>query len=347
MTELVLPNLKSDTRKELQGFLRSVNTAFESRCQEHLGENGLLGFCVTDTQWADLPGVAIPDINNAGNFIIAKRPTVIFTQPPELGAVAATLKQYEIAFRRNAAITEALRLLKNSIIESLPEADINELSDPTLGLVSVSCLQILQHLRERYGTFLASDFKSLRTELEEKIGSRTFPELAATHRLIHVQFTTANQSLSEIDKCRYLRSAIAANIATTTAVTSYLTANPQIVQQPLAGLVTHITEQALNLTTTPYDPGYAASTISATEGTHSYCESSAFAAYLDNRIQAVLSKQPHAGKDQKNRLYCYKQGYNSHSSATCWEMAADAAFTPAMRSASKHTDVDGGSVLGL
>ena len=145
MTELVLPNLKSETRKVLQGFFRSVNTAFGSSCQEHWGDNGLLGFCFTDIQWADLPGVAIPDINNAGNFIIAIRPTVILTQPSKLGAVAATLKQYEIAFRRNAVITEALRLLKNLIIASLSEADINELSNLTLGLVSVSCLQILQH----------------------------------------------------------------------------------------------------------------------------------------------------------------------------------------------------------
>ena len=143
--------------------------------------NGLLGFCVSDAQWALLPGVAIANENNAGELIIAERPAIIFTLPPELGAAAAILKQYEISFRRNSAISEALRILKNSIIIGLPEADKNELSDPSFGLVSISCLQILNHLRERYGTFLASDFDSFRTELDTKIGTRTFPELAANH----------------------------------------------------------------------------------------------------------------------------------------------------------------------
>ena len=58
--------------------------------------------------WAALTGVTSPDAADLGNFIMANRPTVVFTQPPELGALAATLKQYEIAFRRNSAISEAL-----------------------------------------------------------------------------------------------------------------------------------------------------------------------------------------------------------------------------------------------
>ena len=200
----MLPELKSDTRKDLQSFLRAVNTAFGCRCQEHLGQNGLLGFCVTEEQWALLPGNTAPDAENPGNLIIANRSTVEFMQPPKLGAAAAVLKQYEISFRRNLAISEALRNLENTIIASIPDADINELSDPIMGLVSVTSLEILQYLRTRYGIFLASDFGSFRRSLEETIGSRTFAEVTAAHRLIHVQFGTANQHLSKIDKCRYL-----------------------------------------------------------------------------------------------------------------------------------------------
>ena len=162
----MLPELKSDTRKDLQSFLRAVNTAFGCRCHEHLGQNGLLGFCVRDEQWTLLPGNTAPDAANPGNLIIANRPTVEFMQPPELGAAAAVLKQYEISFRRNSAISEALRNLKNTIITSIPDADINELSDPIMGLVSVTSLEILQHLRTRYCIFLASDFGSFRRSLE-------------------------------------------------------------------------------------------------------------------------------------------------------------------------------------
>ena len=348
MSELTLPELNSDTRKDLQGFLRSVNTAFGCRCQEHLGENGLLGFCVTDEQWAALPGVTTPDADNPGNFIVANRPTVVFAQPPEHGALAATLKQYQIAFRRNSAISEALRMLQNSIIASLPDTDIDELSDPTMGLVSVTSIQILQHFRARYGIFLATDFGSFRRTLEETIGSRTFAEVAAAHRLIHEQFGTANQNLSEIDKCRYLRAAIASNVAMSTAVTSYLTTHPQIIQQTFAGLTAHITEQAPNFVITPNDFGYAASTIAATDSTTDYFESSAFATFLDKRISAALPKhnKSHPHKDLP-RSYCFTHGYNSHSSDKCRKMANDPEFTSAMKTATKHTDVKNGSVHGL
>ena len=137
MAEMILPDIKVNTRQHMQAFLRAISTTFGSRCQEHLGMNGLLGFCVSDAQWATLP-----DQLNDGAFIIADRPTIIFTPAPELGAAAANLKQYEISFRRNAAISEALRLLKTSIIVSLPESDKNELSDPSFGHVSVSCVVV-------------------------------------------------------------------------------------------------------------------------------------------------------------------------------------------------------------
>lgn len=281
MTEVTLPDIKTNTRQNMQAFLRATNTAFGSRCQEHLGVNGLLGFCVSEAQWAMLPGVAINDPDNVGAVIIANRPTIIFAPPPELGAAAANLKQYEITFRRNSAISESLRLLKNAIISSLPDADKNELSDPFFGLVSTSCQQLLDHLRERYGTFLASDFDAFRSDLNAKIGIRTFPELAAQHRLIHVQFLSANQGISEVDKCRYLRAAIGSHLSYTTAITSYLTANPHIVQQTFTGLVNHITEQAPNFTPVPIDLGYAASVSAGAEIPTGFLESAAFAAYLD------------------------------------------------------------------
>ena len=270
-------------------------------------------------------------------------------QPSKVGAAAAVLKQYEISFRCNSAISETLRNLKNTIIASISDADINEHSDPRMGLVSVTSLEILQHLRARYGIFLASDFGSFRRSVEETIGSRTFADVAAAHRLIHVQFGTANQYLSKIDKCRYLRAAIASNVAMTTAVTSYLTlVLPQIVQQTFASLAAHITEQAPSFVVTPNDFGYAASSIATTDTHADYFESTAFATFLDRQINAALPKHSKT-QPQKDtpRLYCFKHGYNYHSSDKCWKMASDSEFTPAMRAATKHTDVKNGSVQGM
>ena len=345
MAEMILPDIKVNTRQHMQAFLRAISTAFGSRCQEHLGINGLLGFCVSDAQWATLPGVTVADQLNDGAFIIADRPTIIFTPAPELGAAAANLKQYEISFRRNAAISEALRLLKNSIIDSLPESDKNELSDPSFGLVSVSCQRIMDHLRERYGTFLASDFESFRADLDTKIGSRTFQELAAHHRFLHVQFSSANQGLSEVDKCRYLRTSIANHLSYSTAITSYLTAYPLIASQTFLGLVIHITEQAPNFAPTPVDLGYSASASASHHPSPDYFESAAFAAFLDKRINAAFPRHPQA--PATTRTYCFKHGYNTHTSEKCRFMASKPEYTAAMKTATTHTTVTNGSTQGL
>ena len=349
MTEVTLPDIKTSTRQNMQSFLRATNTAFGSRCQEHLGVNGLLGFCISEAQWAMHPGVAIDHPDNVGEVIIADRPIIIFAPPPELGAAAAILKQYEITFRRNLAISESLRVLKNAIISSLPDADKNELSDPFFGLVSTPCQQLLDHLGERYGTFLASDFDAFRNDLNAKIGIRTFTELAAQHRLIHVQFLSANQGLSEVDKCRYLRAAIGSHLSYSTAITSYLTAHPHIVQQTFTGLVNHITEQAPNFTPVPIDLGYAASVSAVAEIPTGFLESAAFAAYLDKRISAALPTKAKTNTpgNPATRPYCFKHGYNSHSSAKCRQMASLPEYTAAMKTASSHNDVANGSIHGL
>ena len=160
----------------------------------------------------------------------------------------------------------------------------------------------------RYRTFLASDFEAFRSDLETKIGTRTFPELAAHHSLIHVQFQSANQGLSEVDKCRYLRAAIGNHISFTTAITSYLTAHPLIAQQTFSGILNHITQQAPNFPPVPIDLGYAASVSAPAPTSTTYFESAAFAAYLDKRITAALPRHPQASSsaDTNPRAYCFK-----------------------------------------
>ena len=309
------------------------------------GMNGLLGFYVSDAQLATLPGVAVADQDNNGVHIIVDRTTVVSTPAPELGAAAAILKQYEISFRQNAAISEALRILKNSIIASFPESDKNELSDPSFGLVSVSFQRIIDHLRKRHGTFLASDFESFRADLDTKIGSRTFPELAAHHRFLQVQFSSANQGLSEVNKCRYRRAAIGDHIAYTTAITSYLTAHPTIANQAFLGLITHITEQAPNFTLTPIDLEYMASALATPHPSAEYFESAAFAVFVDKRILAALPRQPQARAT--TRAYCLKHGYNSHTIEKCRFMASTPEYTVAMKTANTHTAVTNSSTQGL
>ena len=80
-----------------------------------------------------------------------------------------------------------------------------------------------------------------------------------------------------------------------------------------------------------------------------YFESAAFAAYLDKRITAALPRHPQAlsSADTNPRAYCFKHGYNSHSSVECRLMASKPEYTAAMKTASSHTDVINGSTQGL
>ena len=177
--------------------------------------------------------------------------------------------------------------------------------------MSTSDQQLFDQLRERYGTFLASDFDAFHNDLNAKIGVRTFPKLVAQHRLIHVQFLSANQGLSEVDKCRCLRAGIGSHISYTTAI--YLTAHPHIVQQTFTGLVNHITEQAVNFTPVPINLGYTASVSTVAEIPTGFLESAAFAVYAVKRVSAVLPPETKANTpgNSSNRPYCFKHGYNS------------------------------------
>lgn len=67
------------------------------------------------------------------------------------------------------------------------------------------------------------------------------------HRFLHVQFSSVNQGLSEVDKCRYLMVLIANYISYTAAVTSYLIAHPLIASQTFLGLVTNSRRPTLHL----------------------------------------------------------------------------------------------------
>ena len=107
--------------------------------------------------------------------------------------------------------------------------------------------------------------------------------------------------------------------------------------------------QAPNFTPVPIDLEYAASVWAVAEIPMGFLESAAFATYLDKRISAALPTKAKANTsgNSANRTYCFKHGYNSHSSAKCRQKASLPEYTVAMKTASSHNDVANGSMHGL
>ena len=149
------------------------------------------------------------------------------------------------------------------------------------------------------------------------------------HRFLHVQFSSVNQGLSEVDKCRYLMVLIANYISYTAAVTSYLIAHPLIASQTFLGLVTNITEQAPNFAPTPVDLEYSASASAE------YFESAAFAAFSTNGYQ-----QPSLVTHKHQPL----RGCTASSTGTIPTPPRD---TIAIKTITTNTAVTNGSTQGL
>ena len=85
--------------------------------------------------------------------------------------------------RASNALAHLLRRIKLT----LPSSDQNFLSHPVLGLVNFTTLELMDHLRQQYGTFHATDFANLTLQLQQKMpAGSNFADNASKQRLILV-----------------------------------------------------------------------------------------------------------------------------------------------------------------
>ena len=209
---------------------------------------------VSDLVWRNLP-TNITD----GVLIVRLRDTLLQPAQPADTATAGAWKAYEARIKKVITFAAASELLTQSLKDVIPQSDRDLLSDPILGLVQYSSLQIMDHLRTQYGVFRATDFLQLISQLEQKVSpSADFSDVASKHRLIFSQFATNGQPISEPQQCQYLSNTIASQPHLVKARDLYFQQQPETRLQTFAALLTYITTHAPNIIATAGTGGYSA-----------------------------------------------------------------------------------------
>ena len=347
-------------RQQYRFFYRAVVAAYGAACTT-VHQHGLLGYIVSDAQWAQLPGNSVPNANPDLPNEILPRPNVTIPATPPAAASALTIKVWERRLADNVLVTDNLRTLKAQLLASVQPADLVILHDPFFGLLNVTASTILTHLTVLHGTLDRSDFAHLRAQLSNTMTpSESLQDFIGVHQLLHDQFAEAQQPLSELDKCHYFREAVKTLPHIHHAIESYLVTHPLVGNQIYRDLTTHVLQQAPNFAPTAASMGYAATTIVPTDvpiGHTSVTEllhSPAFAAIITAAVQKAAApryknppNRPVVAKKSatdapKDRVYSYHHGYDSHCGVDCRHMRSNS-FSSDKLAANTHMDVTGAS----
>lgn len=345
--------LLDNPRQQFRHFYRAAVAAYGAECPT-IYTHGLLGFIVSDSQWAQLPGNLVPNEDVAVPPAILPRPVIVIPPTPAAAASALTIKVWERKLADNLLTTDNLRRLKELLISSISPADLVALHDPLFGLLNVPALTIMTHITMLHGTRNQTDFAHLRAQLLAPMNSRdSIQEFIGFQQLLHDQFAESQQPLSELDKCFHFREAVKTQAHVQHAIDSYLVATPLVSEQTFVTLTTHVVQQAPNFTPTTASMGYSANTVmeQVYPSTDSLLSSPAFAALITSAVQAAhpAPRKPRRDRPRlppKTRTYCFHHGYDSHSSTDCRHMLAHV-FSADKKTATSHLDIAGGSTNRL
>ena len=345
--------LLENPRQNFRQFHRAVVAAYGAECPT-IYTHGLLGFIVSDTQWAQLPGNLVQPDDNELPPILLPRPIIVVPLTPAVNASSLTIKVWERKLADNLLSTDNLRRLKQSPLASITPADLVVLHDPLFGLLNVTALSIMEHVTILHGTRNQTDFAHLRAQLLSTMTSQdSVQDFIGSHQLLHDQFAESHQPLSELDKCHHFREAVQSQIHVQHAIESYLVAHPLVGDQILLALTIHVIQQAPNFAPTVASMGYCASTTieRPNNPAESFLSSPAFVAMITSAVRAAQpaarkARRERAPTQPKPRTYCFQHGYDSHNGIDCRHMTAHS-YTPAQKVAQTHLDVTGGSINRL
>jgi hypothetical protein len=355
-----IPNILQDPRQNFFSFQRVVIASYGGACQGIL-RHGLLGFIVTDVQWAALDGNSEPNEDPALPQIIQLRPTLILPAQPAGNASALTIKIWERKCNDIHTMSEQLRALKMKLIASISRDDLKALHDPIFGLLNIAHTTILQQVATIHGILDSSDFVALRQILAARMDcAMSCTEIISKHRTVHDQLRDAGQPLSDFDKCHLFREAVQGMTHIRAAIDSYLIVHPLIADQVFTTLAEHVLQQAPNFAPTAGTMGYTAN-VSATTSSpvdmSTIFESPAFAALITRTVQAALpihrrgrtARAPQElTVDPATRPYCFVHGYDSHKGTACRVMRDQPELhSNAKKNALTHTRIAGGSTNRL
>ena len=131
--------LLDNSRHQFHLFNRAAVAAYGAEGPT-IYTQGLLGFIVSDPQWAQLPGYLVPNDDVALPPALLPRPVVVIPPTPAATASSPTIKVWERKLADNLLTTDNLHRLKALLIASISSADLVALHDPLFGLLSVPAL---------------------------------------------------------------------------------------------------------------------------------------------------------------------------------------------------------------
>ena len=358
------PDLKGDARLDWHKFNDNLLTVARQTCRELTGGTGLLGFIIDAADWSRFP----PNILLGGGI----QPVFDITTAiaiPAPNASNALVKFWETAIKDRTSINEALQLLTQRMILSMPPSDISELSDPTWGMLSVTLQQMYVHCKLKYSVLNATDFDTIFQRLNlPKATTEDYPALAERHRDLHAVCLNARQPLSELEKCRYYKTSLQHDPAGFTASQHYIQLTPLLSNQTFTQLVAHVALHAPNYAPTAATLGYATASAATSINPAASARPSPTEAALATQVAqlqrdlAALRKSapgrpssgsatvarkinPRNGSTTPNpMLYCHSHGYGYHLGANCKNMQANPTqYGPAHLAATNPFNPPGGS----
>ena len=355
-----IPNILNDPRQNFFSFQRVVIASYGGACQG-IRRHGLLGFIVTDAQWAALDGNSVPNADPELPPVVQPRPTLALPNQPTATASALTIEIWERKCNAIHTMSEQLRELKIKLIASISREDLTALHDPIFGLLNITHTTILQQVANMHGILDSSDFVSLRQKLAARMdSSMSCTEIISKHRRVHDQLRDAGQPIADFDKCHLFREAVQGMAHIRAAIDSYLIAYPLIADQLFTTLAEHVGQQAPNFAPPAGTMGYTANvsaTAAAPVDMSNLLESPAFAAFITQSVQAALPTHRRGGGaraaqehpvDPATRPYCFVHGYDSHKGVACRVMRDQPElYSNVKKNSITHTTVAGGSVNRL
>ena len=88
--------LLENPRQNFRQFHRAVVAAYGAECPT-IYTHGLLGFIVSDTQWAELPGNLVQPDDNELPPILPPRPIIVVPLTPAVNASSLTKNKYKMS----------------------------------------------------------------------------------------------------------------------------------------------------------------------------------------------------------------------------------------------------------
>jgi hypothetical protein len=218
----------------------------------------------------------------------------------------------------------AVKKAKTQILACLNEEAMDVVTHEATGTRDRSIQQILDLLRENYGTLSVAEIEHQKNKLKAPYPINTpIRNYLRVHREVHKVLMTASQPMSMADKVRELRASVKHATHLGTAVQHFLTTNPTLDGQTFDKLARLLAEAEDNGEPQPTtgSAGYAAAATSEPTMVSMDTVQQMIAAAVAKALSANPRKE-HEGKSVPKRAalpkkYCWTHGPCAHASADC------------------------------